>query len=137
MAFYYKNAKGYKARLRLRRKKIDYRFCEECNVERMMYPHLGFYVRLSCSVCGDDIFVIGYNESTFIHKRRKCIYKRDEYFQSKIRKLLCQEPLKIPDSVIRLLEADQSYTNLITYCIITLRWTRQRYQYYKTTIEKE
>ena len=60
--------------------KIDYRHCEKCNVERMMYPYLGFYMCPSCGVCNDDIFVIGYNESTFIHKKRKCIYKRDEYF---------------------------------------------------------
>ena len=38
------------------------------------------------------------------HKKRKCIYKRDEYFQSKIGKFLCREPLKVPDNVIRLLE---------------------------------
>ena len=24
------------------KKKIDYRYCEECNVERMIYPHLDF-----------------------------------------------------------------------------------------------
>ena len=54
-----------------------------------MYRHVGFYICPSCGVCGDDIFVIGYNESTFINKKRKCIYKRDEYFQSKILKFLC------------------------------------------------
>ena len=32
------------------------------------------------------IFVIGYDEPTVMHKKRKCIYKRDEYFQSKIGK---------------------------------------------------
>ena len=86
-----------------------------------MYP-LGFYVCRSCGVCGDNIFVVGYDESTLIQKRRKCIYKRDEYFQSKIGKFLCREPLKIPDNVTQLLEG-QLYTTLITYCTITLRWT--------------
>ena len=60
-------------------KKINSRHCEECNVERMMYP-LGFYVCPSCGVCGDNIFVVGYGESAFIHKMTKCIYKRDEYW---------------------------------------------------------
>ena len=46
---------------------------EKCNVKRMMYPHLGFYVCPSCGVCSDDICVIGYNKSTFMHKKRKCI----------------------------------------------------------------
>ena len=77
----------------VKKKKIDYRYCEECNVERVMYPHLGFYV---CSSCG----AVGYGESTFIHKKRNCIYKRDEYFRSKIGKFLCREPLKIPDRVL-------------------------------------
>ena len=54
----------------------------------MMYPHLGFYVCLSCGVFGDDIFVIEYDESTVMHKKRRSIYKRDEYFQSKIGKFL-------------------------------------------------
>ena len=35
-------------------------------------------------MCGDDICAIGYNESTVIHKKRKCICKKDKYFQSKI-----------------------------------------------------
>ena len=61
-------------------------------VERMMYPHLGFYVCPSCGVCVDDIFIVGYGESTLIHKKRKCIDKRDEYFRSKIEKFLCREP---------------------------------------------
>ena len=68
-----------------------------------MYPYLGFYV---CGVCSYDICVIGYNEPTVMHKKRKCIYKRNEYFQSKIGKFLCREPLKIPESVIRLIEGD-------------------------------
>ena len=55
----------------------------------MLYPHLGFHVCPSCGVCGDDIFVVGYGESTLIHKKRKCIYKRNEYFRSKIGKFLC------------------------------------------------
>ena len=68
----------------------------------MMYSHLGFYVCPSCGVCSDDICVIGYNESLFMHKKRKCIYNRDEHFKSKIGKFSCREPLKIPDRVIRL-----------------------------------
>ena len=79
---------------------------EKCNVERMMYPHLGFYICPSCGVCSDDICVLGYNESTVMHKKRKYIYKRDEYFQPKIGNFLCREPLKIPDSVIRLIEGE-------------------------------
>ena len=35
----------------------------------------------SCGVCGDEIFIIGYDESTVMHKKRKGICKRDEYFQ--------------------------------------------------------
>ena len=69
-------------------KKIDHRYCEECNVERMMYPNLGFNVCPTCGVCGDDIFVIGYDESTFIHTNRKCIYKRNEYFSIESCKVL-------------------------------------------------
>ena len=68
-----------------------------------MYPHLGFYVCPSCGVCSDDICVIGYNESTVMNKKRKCIYK-GKYFRSKIGKFSCREPLKIPDSVIQLIE---------------------------------
>ena len=60
----------------------------------MMYPHLGFYVCSSCSVCSDDICVIGYNQSTVKQKKRKCIHKRDEYVQSKIGKFSCREPFK-------------------------------------------
>ena len=69
--------------------KIDYRYCEECNMERIMYPHLGFYICPSCGVCCDDISIVGYSESILIHKIRKCINKRDEYFRSKIGKFLC------------------------------------------------
>ena len=50
---------------------------------------LGFYVCPSCGVYGDNIFVIGYSESEFIHKKRKCIYKKGKYFRSKIGKFLC------------------------------------------------
>ena len=85
--------KGVQGKAKVKEEKIDYQHCEECNVARMMYPHLGFYICPSCGVCSDDIFVIGYDKSTFIHKRGKCIYKRDEYFQSKIGKFLCREPL--------------------------------------------
>ena len=73
-----------KGKAKVEEKKTDYHHCEKCNVERIMYLHLGFYVCPSCRVCGDDIFVIGYDESTVMHKKRKCIYKRDEYSQSKI-----------------------------------------------------
>ena len=97
-------------------KKIDYQYCEECNLERIMYPHLGFYVCPSCGVCSNDICVIGYHESTVMHKMRKCIYKRDEYFQSKIEKFLCQEPLNITDSVIQLLEGELHNSDNILYC---------------------
>ena len=106
---------GSQGKVKAKVKKIDYRHCGECNVERMMHPHLGFYVCPSCGVCGYDIFVIGYNESTFIRKKRKCIYKRDEYSQSKIGKFLCRELLKIPDSVIRLLEAELHNSDNILY----------------------
>ena len=81
----------------------------------MMYPQLEFYVCPSCGVCGDDIFIIGYKESTFIHKKMKCIHMRDEYFQSKIGKFLCREPLMIPDGVIRLLEAELHNSDNILY----------------------
>ena len=33
-----------------------------------------------------------------MHKKRKSIYKKAEYFQTKIGKFLCREHLKIPDS---------------------------------------
>ena len=45
-------------KVRVKEKRINYLYCEECNVEGMMYPHLGFYVCPSCGVCGDDIFAI-------------------------------------------------------------------------------
>ena len=70
--------------VKAKNKEIDYQHSEKCNVERIMYPNLGFYVCPSCGVCSDDIFIIGYNESTFMQEKRKCIYKKDEYFQSKI-----------------------------------------------------
>ena len=63
----------------------------------------GIYVCPSCGVCGDNIFVVGYDESTLIHKKRKCIYKRDEYFRSKIGKFLCRGPLKNLLRVMRLI----------------------------------
>ena len=37
--------------------------------------------------------VIGYDESKVMHKKGKSVYKRDEYFQSKIGKFLCRKPL--------------------------------------------
>ena len=76
-----------------KKKKIDSRFCEECNVERIMYP-LGFYLYPSCGVCGDNIFVVGYGESALTYKKRKCIYKRDEYFQWKIGKFYVENLLR-------------------------------------------
>ena len=66
--------------VKTKEKEIDYQHCEKCYVERMMCPHLGFYVCPSCDVRGDDICVTGYDESTVMHKKRRCIYKRDEYF---------------------------------------------------------
>ena len=71
---------------------------------------LGFYV---CPKCGDDIFVIGYDESTVMHKKRKFTY---EYVQPKIGKLLCREPLQIPDRVMRLLEGELHNSDNILYC---------------------
>ena len=53
--------------VKAKEKKICYQHCEKCNVERMMYSHLGFYICPSCGVCRDDICVTGYNESTFMH----------------------------------------------------------------------
>ena len=84
-------------------------------MEIITYPHLGFYICPTCGVCGDDIFVIGYDESTVMQKKRKCIYERDEYFQSKIGKFLCREPLKILDSVMRLLEGELHNSDNILY----------------------
>ena len=101
--------------IKAKERKTDYQHCEKCNVERIMYPHLGLHVCPSCGVCGNDICVIGYNESTVLHKKRKCIYKRNKYFQSKIGKFLCREPFKIPDSVIRLLEGELDNSNNILY----------------------
>ena len=43
--------------VKAKEKKIDYQRCEKCNVERMMYPHLGFYVCLSCVVYAAMIYV--------------------------------------------------------------------------------
>ena len=49
---------GVQGKVKVKEKKIKYQHGKECNVERMMYPHLGFCVCPSCGVCGDDIFVI-------------------------------------------------------------------------------
>ena len=54
--------------------KINDQHCEECNVEKMTYPHLEFLVCLNSGVCGDDIFTKRYDESMVMHKKRKCIY---------------------------------------------------------------
>ena len=104
---------GVQGKAKVKGKEIDYQPAVK-NVERTMYPHLGFYVCPSCGVCvcGDDIFVIGYNESTVMHKKRKCIYKRDEYFQLKFGKFLCREAL-ICQPQITYLTVTQ-----VTYCIL-------------------
>ena len=49
---------GVQGKDKVKEKKIDYQQCEKCNVERIMYLHLRFYVCPSCGVCGDDIFII-------------------------------------------------------------------------------
>ena len=41
--------------VKAKEKKIYYQHCEKCNVERMMYPHLGLYTCPSCGVCGGDM----------------------------------------------------------------------------------
>ena len=61
-------------------KKIDYRCCEECNVERITYPHSGFYVCPNCGVCSDGIFVVGYGESTLIHKKGNAFIREMNIF---------------------------------------------------------
>ena len=104
---------GVQGKAKVKEKKIDYQHCERCNV--MMYPHFGFYVCPSCGVCGDDTFVIGYDESSVMHKKRKCIYEKDEYFQQEIGKFLCREPLKIRDSIMRLLEEELHNSDNILY----------------------
>ena len=71
---------GVQGWAKVKERKIDFEHYKEYNVERMTYPHLRF-VCPSYGVCGDNILVIRYNESAFIHKTRKCIHKRDEYFQ--------------------------------------------------------
>ena len=70
--------------IKAKEKKIDYQHCEKCNVKRMMYPHLGFYVWPSCGVCRDDICVIGYNESTVMQKKMKGIKKEINIFNQKL-----------------------------------------------------
>ena len=73
MTFYYKYAKkveGKQLKAKEKRSIID---TEKCNVENVMYPHSRFFVCPSCGVCGEDICVIGYNESTVMHKKKKCI----------------------------------------------------------------
>ena len=67
-------------------------------------------------MCGDDIFVIGYDESTVMYKKRKCIYKRDEHSESKIGNFFCGELLKIPDRVMRLSEGELHNSDNILYC---------------------
>ena len=66
--------------------------------------------------CGDNIFVIGDGKSMVMHKKRKFIYKRDGYFQSKIGKFFCREPIRIPDIVIQLLQEElQNSDNILYY----------------------
>ena len=43
--------------VKVKEKNIDYQHCEKCNVERIMYPHLVFYVCPSCGVCSNNICV--------------------------------------------------------------------------------
>ena len=82
-----------------RKKKIDSRYCEKCSVERIMYP-LGF-VCPSCGVYGDNIFVVGYYESTLIHKKRKCICKKEmNIFDQKLESSYA-ENLLICNAIIR------------------------------------
>ena len=68
---------------KLKETKFDYRHCEECNVERMMYP-LGFYVCPSCSVFGDDIFAIGHDESTVMYIKGNVFIKEMNIFNRKL-----------------------------------------------------
>ena len=56
-------------------KKIDYHQCEECN---------GFYLCPSCGVCGNDIFVIGYDESTVMHKKGNVFIREMNIFSRKL-----------------------------------------------------
>ena len=48
---------GVQGKAKGKEKNIEYQHCEECNVERMMYSHLGFYVCPSCVLCGIDIII--------------------------------------------------------------------------------
>ena len=48
-----------------------------------MYP-LGFYVCQSCGVCGDNIFVVGYNESTLMHKKGNVFIREMNIFDQKL-----------------------------------------------------
>ena len=107
--------KGYKTRqLRLRRNRSilyivkDVIWKELCSLWDFTYAR--------AVVCGDNIFVVGYGESALIHKKRKCIYKRDEYFRLEVGKFLCREPLKIPDRVILLLEGELHNSDNVLYC---------------------
>ena len=50
------------------------------------------------------------------YTKEECIYKIDECFQSKIGNFFCQEPLKIPDGVMRLLEGELHNSDNILYC---------------------
>ena len=77
-----------------KKRKIYYQHCEKCNVERIMYPHLGFYVCLSCGVCGDDICIRGYDESTVMHKKGDVFVKEMNIFDRKLESSYVENLLK-------------------------------------------
>ena len=41
--------------VKAKERKINYQHREKCDVDRMMYPHMGFYVCPSCGVCSDGM----------------------------------------------------------------------------------
>ena len=75
---------GVQGRVKVKKKRIDSRYCEECNVERIMYSHLGFYICPSCGVGGDNIFVVGYGESTLMHKKGYLFIREMNIFNRKL-----------------------------------------------------
>ena len=103
---------GFGLRLRRKRSIIN-------TVKNVMWKELCIliwdFMYARSVVCAAMICVIGYDKSTVMHKKRKCIHERYEYFQSKIVKFLCREPIKIPDSVIRSSEAELHNSDNILY----------------------
>ena len=95
--------------------KIDYQHCEKCNVERMMYPHLGFWYDRAV-VCAAMIYVLKdtMNQQSctkrgnvfilnlftpicyvlFMIMDLPYIYKRYKYFQLKIGKFYIENLLR-------------------------------------------